>query len=70
VGAGDFDGMSDVDLLAVTEDECVALDVRPLPKAERIDVVNVPHEKLARYVAEDHPFYARVMQEGVVVFTS
>jgi hypothetical protein len=67
---GNFDGSSDVDLLVVTEDECAALDVRPLPKAERIDVVNVPHEELARYVADDHPFYAKAMREGVVVFTS
>ncbi|UEM19586.1 nucleotidyltransferase domain-containing protein [Skermanella mucosa] len=65
---GDFDGLSDIDLLVVTDNEGVTLDVLTLPDAERIDVVNVPHDRLARYLAERHSFHTRAMREGVVVF--
>lgn len=67
---GDFDGRSDIDLLVVTEGEDTAFDTLRLPKAERIDAVVVPADRLARFLADRHGFYTKAMADSVLIHRS
>lgn len=65
---GDFDGMSDVDLLVVTDGADTPFDTLHLPRPERVDTVVVAVDRLDRYLAEGHGFYTRIMGESVPLY--
>lgn len=62
---GDFDGLSDIDLLVLTDGGTVAFDGVGLPFASRLDIVQVPATEHQRMAEADHPFHARVAAEAV-----
>lgn len=65
---GDFDGRSDVDLLIVTRGETDAVDPPRIPGLDRMDVVLISSEKLARYLGAGHGFYTKAMADGVLLY--
>lgn len=62
---GDFDGLSDIDLLVLTDGTEATFDSAHLPDAARVDVAQVPAELHARLAAQEHPFHQRVAAEAV-----
>lgn len=62
---GDFDGLSDIDLLVLTDGAEATFDSALLPDAARVDVAQVPAELHARLVAQGHPFHTKVAADAV-----
>ncbi len=65
---GDFDGLSDIDLLVLTEGPAPLLDSAHLPDAARLDIAQVPAHDHITHAAAGHPFHAKVAAESVVLW--
>lgn len=62
---GDFDGLSDIDLLVLTDGDAGLFDSTHLPDAARLDIAQVPAALHARQAAEGHPFHTKVAADAV-----
>lgn len=65
---GDFDGLSDIDLLVLTDGPTPLFDSTHLPDAARLDIAQVPAQDHLTYVAAGHPFHAKVAADAVVLW--
>lgn len=65
---GDFDGLSDIDLLVLTDGPAQLFDSTDLPDAARLDIAQVPAMDHLTHAAAGHPFHAKVAAEAVVLW--
>jgi len=65
---GDFDGLSDIDLLVLTDGPTQLFDSTHLPDAARLDIAQVQAHDHITYAAAGHPFHAKLAAEAVVLW--
>lgn len=66
---GDFDGLSDIDLLVLTDGTELVFDSTYLPDAARLDIAQLAAADHEARVAAGHPFHAKAAAEAVVLWS-
>ena len=65
---GDFDGLSDIDLLVLTDGNGALFQGTHLPDAARLDIVQVSAGDHATRAAAGHPFHGKAVAEAVILW--
>lgn len=66
---GDFDGLSDIDLLVLTDGTEVVFDSAYLPDAARLDIAQLAAADHEARAAAGHPFHAKAAAEAVELWS-